>query len=165
VAAARGIRARFWNADGCPCPAADGSYDVVIAADIIEHLIDTDMFMSEMHRIIAPGGSLIVSTPNLASWYNRVRLIRGLVPVGFPGVSATSRRDLLVDNNHLRVNVVGEWTNLFQRAGFEVREIRGCAAYFEAWQGGARVAALRALGRFVERVPSLADVLVFILKR
>lgn len=56
------------------------SADLVIALEIIEHLYDTDFFLSEIHRILKPGGLLILSTPNLASLTNRLKLLFGGYP-------------------------------------------------------------------------------------
>ncbi|MBI2326268.1 methyltransferase domain-containing protein [Candidatus Collierbacteria bacterium] len=54
--------------------------DLVIALEVIEHLFDTDLFLSEIHRILKPKGFLILSTPNLASLPNRFRLLFGGYP-------------------------------------------------------------------------------------
>jgi|CXWL01.1.fsa_nt_gi SAM-dependent methyltransferase len=55
-------------------------YDLVIALEIIEHLFDTDQFLSEIRRVLKPSGYLILSTPNLASLTNRVKLLFGFYP-------------------------------------------------------------------------------------
>lgn len=116
----RGLQADVWNADGQRCPAKDASLDVVVAADVIEHLVNTDGFLSELHRILRPGGHLVVSTPNLAFWLSRLRLLLGRVPWSYPGVSSTVSVDRAIDLNHLRINTHTEWTNLIERSGFEI---------------------------------------------
>jgi SAM-dependent methyltransferase len=63
-----------------PLAVKSGVADLVIALEIIEHLYDTDFFMSEIHRILKPGGLLILSTPNLASLGNRLKLLFGGYP-------------------------------------------------------------------------------------
>ena len=50
---------------GLPFP--DGTFDVVIAHHIIEHVSDTDLLVSESYRVLKPGGYIMVGTPNLAS--------------------------------------------------------------------------------------------------
>ena len=49
-------------------PFTDGCFDFVLAGEIIEHMeVDPMHLMSELNRIIAPGGKLLLSTPNSAS--------------------------------------------------------------------------------------------------
>lgn len=62
-------------------PFADQCADVVIMSELIEHLVDTDSAVDEVHRVLRPGGVLLLSTPNLAAWYNRGLLAVGIQPV------------------------------------------------------------------------------------
>jgi len=55
-------------------------FDCVIAAEIIEHVYDTDRFLSEIRRVLKPGGLLVLSTPNIACLTNRVKLLFGKYP-------------------------------------------------------------------------------------
>jgi 2-polyprenyl-3-methyl-5-hydroxy-6-metoxy-1,4-benzoquinol methylase len=50
---------------------------VVFAGEIIGHLFYTEEFLEELHRILKPDGTLILSTPNLVSWANPICLIFG----------------------------------------------------------------------------------------
>lgn len=61
-----------------PLPLA--SYDVVIAAEIIEHVLDTDAFLENIRRHLRPDGQLIVTTPNVASLGRRLMLLLGRNP-------------------------------------------------------------------------------------
>jgi len=61
-------------------PYDDDSFDVVHANQVIEHLHDTDTFVSEIYRILKPGGYALISTENLASWHNVVALALGFQP-------------------------------------------------------------------------------------
>ena len=45
-------------------PHADGSFELVVAFEVIEHLEDWRGFLREAHRVLAPNGQLVVSTPN-----------------------------------------------------------------------------------------------------
>ena len=58
----------------------DNYFDIVIAAEIIEHLYDTDYFLQEITRVAKDNGYLFLSTPNLASLKNRIRLLAGKYP-------------------------------------------------------------------------------------
>jgi SAM-dependent methyltransferase len=62
-------------------PIASGHADVVIMSEILEHLVDPDSVLEEVRRVLRPGGTLLLSTPNLAAWYNRGLLAVGVQPV------------------------------------------------------------------------------------
>ena len=48
-------------------PFADGTFGVVIIKHIVEHLPNPEKAIAEIGRVTAPGGILILATPNLAS--------------------------------------------------------------------------------------------------
>jgi SAM-dependent methyltransferase len=60
-----------------PYPFADESFDLVIASDVIEHLTDTDVFLREVARVLKPDGQFFCTTPNYASIFCIVKVIRG----------------------------------------------------------------------------------------
>jgi SAM-dependent methyltransferase len=62
-------------------PLADRSVDIVHSNQVIEHLAQTDHFMRETRRVLAPHGYAVISTNNLASWHNIVALLLGWQPL------------------------------------------------------------------------------------
>ncbi|MFH1145423.1 MAG: class I SAM-dependent methyltransferase [bacterium] len=58
----------------------DNRFNIVLAGEVIEHLYDVDNFFLECRRVLKPGGSLIITTPNLVSWYNRLFVLFGWLP-------------------------------------------------------------------------------------
>lgn len=56
-------------------------FDVVIAAEIIEHVIDTDSFLQKIKTSLKPDGKLIITTPNAASLGRRILLLLGKNPI------------------------------------------------------------------------------------
>lgn len=68
-------------------PVPSNSMDVVVTAHTIEHLTDTDTFLQEIHRVLKPNGYLVVSTDNLASWFNIFSLVLGRQPTAGPTIS------------------------------------------------------------------------------
>ena len=62
-------------------------FDVVTSNQVIEHLHNTDRFVSEAFRTLRPGGLLCVSTENLASWHNIASLLLGWQAFSLTNVS------------------------------------------------------------------------------
>ena len=56
-------------------PFAGGSFDVVYAIEVIEHLRNPYDFISEMHRVAKPGGMAIVTTPNILNLSSRLSFL------------------------------------------------------------------------------------------
>jgi len=79
----RGFKAEVRDvSSGQVTDANQGAFDVVLFLEVIEHLVDTDTATSNVHTLLAPEGMMILSTPNLAAWYNRVLLLFGFQPHG-----------------------------------------------------------------------------------
>ena len=55
---------RWIQASVTTLPFAAGSFDLVVAFEVIEHLQDWQSFLDETKRVLAPGGQCIISTPN-----------------------------------------------------------------------------------------------------
>jgi SAM-dependent methyltransferase len=56
-----------------PLPFEDGSFELVWASEVIEHVSDTARWLSEVRRVLAPGGRLLVTTPS----HGRLRVALG----------------------------------------------------------------------------------------
>lgn len=63
----------------------DNTYDIIVAADVIEHIVVPSVFIREMWRVCKPGGVMLVETPNtlfrqhpwytsIDSWCRRLKL-------------------------------------------------------------------------------------------
>jgi SAM-dependent methyltransferase len=52
--------------DICALPFADGSFDLVLATDIIEHVDDDLLALRELHRVLRPGGYLLLTVPTFS---------------------------------------------------------------------------------------------------
>lgn len=80
TAHSRGINVARADVENYGFPFRDDSFDVVIAGEVIEHMTDPDEFLQEIARVLKPSGHCILTTPNLASWYNRILLLLGYQP-------------------------------------------------------------------------------------
>jgi ubiquinone/menaquinone biosynthesis C-methylase UbiE len=50
-------------------PFADNSFDAAICIYVLEHVVDTQTLLSEVRRVLVPGGRLIVAVP----WHGRIK--------------------------------------------------------------------------------------------
>lgn len=110
VSAVEHVRARYprvemLHGNLAELPLDDGSVDVVVNFQVIEHLWDQAQFLRECHRVLAPGGELLVSTPNRITFS--------------PG------RDTPLNPFHTRELNAAELTELLIEAGFHVAVMTG----------------------------------------
>jgi SAM-dependent methyltransferase len=61
-------------------PLRSGRVDALLAGELIEHLFDPGAFLRECHRVLRPGGVLVLTTPNLAPAQDRLRFLTGRAP-------------------------------------------------------------------------------------
>lgn len=93
-------------------PFSEDHFDYVIAADVLEHLIDPWMLVDKIRRHLKRGGHLIASIPNIRNW-------RTIIDLFFKG-QWTYRPDGLLDDTHLRFFTKKSILKLFQSRHFEV---------------------------------------------
>jgi methionine biosynthesis protein MetW len=72
---------QFFFDDKASLPYEDNFFDIVVAGEIIEHIFDTDLFLTEIRRVLKLGGKLLISTPNVASLGRRLLLLFGASPL------------------------------------------------------------------------------------
>jgi SAM-dependent methyltransferase len=69
AAASRGVEVQL--GDPRKLPYADTSFDAVVMSHVIEHVEDPGVVLAEAWRVLAPGGELVVGTPNAESLLHR----------------------------------------------------------------------------------------------
>jgi 2-polyprenyl-3-methyl-5-hydroxy-6-metoxy-1,4-benzoquinol methylase len=109
-------------------------FDIVIASHIIEHVRNPDALLSEAHRVLKKGGKIILITPNLAAWFNRVILLLGFQPF-FTEVSTIDKtlglsftRAMAQGVNpvgHLRVFTLGALIDLLKLHKWDIQKTAG----------------------------------------
>lgn len=97
-----------------PLPAKDSIFDVVICCEVLEHMDVDPMFMlSEVNRVLKPGGIMLLTTPNITSTHALYKMLRGIEPYFFMQYHK--------DGNPYRHNYeysMGGLTSLLTAAGF-----------------------------------------------
>jgi 2-polyprenyl-3-methyl-5-hydroxy-6-metoxy-1,4-benzoquinol methylase len=133
----RGVTVAQHDLDEGPWPYPDARFDLLISNQVIEHVDDPDLFVSESARILRHGGTAVVSTENLASWHNIAALVLGWQPFSLTNISTTKlgignplalHRDAPSDRptwTHNQVFAYRGLVELFEAHGFEVVKVSG----------------------------------------
>jgi SAM-dependent methyltransferase len=103
-------------------PYPDGHFETVLACEIFEHLLHDPMFMLlEIARVLEEGGTLVLTTPNVASF---TAVARVLEQSGNPQIFSKYAYPLgeYADTEipHVREYTPNELREALQAAGFEV---------------------------------------------
>lgn len=143
IARERGISVAMSDLGG-QLPFEDQTFDAVVSNQVIEHLYDTDLFLTEAFRVLRPGGVVVTSTENLASWHNVGALLLGWQPFSLTNVSIvgaignplglsmgenTSGAPDAVTWQHRRVFAARGLVDLHQAHGFASLELLGAGYY------------------------------------
>ena len=111
-AVAKGIKAKLSNLEE-PLDFPSEMFDVVFAGEVLEHVFNIDLLLSEIHRVLRPMGSLVATTPNLAGLGRRLFLLVNKNPhieVSFTGSSA----------GHIRYFIKDTLFSILQKHGFRI---------------------------------------------
>jgi len=114
-----------------PLPFPTASFDCIHSGEVIEHLFSPDLLLQEIARLLKPGGYAVITTPNLASWRNRLALALGWQPFGSE-VSTETRvgnprapQGMLA--GHIRLFTPQALVELAERYGLRVERLAGWA--------------------------------------
>lgn len=108
----------LFNAEKDRFPYLDEHFSTVLCCELIEHLAEDPMFlMTEVNRILRPGGHLVLTTPNIGSLHAISGILQGYHPGFFPAYLKPSSSD---EARHNREYTPKEIMLLFLDAGFEM---------------------------------------------
>jgi len=105
-------------------PYADQSFDTVLCCELLEHLTADPMhMMSEIHRILKPGGALLLTTPNISSHRAIHAILHGYHPSFFPAYILPRKPGEEAEARHNREYTAKEVHLLFWETGFEITHL------------------------------------------
>ena len=105
---------RVVEADVEAVPRDLGRFDCLVAADVLEHLVDPWTALSAYAQLLEPGCRAVVSVPNVAHWTTYAHLARGSWP---------RRPEGIHDATHLRWFTLRDAIALCEGAGLRVEHV------------------------------------------
>lgn len=108
VSAPSGVEILPADIDVVGIPLDSSTCDLVHCGETIEHLFHPDQLLKEVVRVLRPGGYCVITTPNLASWANRVALSLGYQPFNM----AASTEDESIGKMFLTPGFHGQWGHI-----------------------------------------------------
>jgi len=150
IAQSRGIRVHVGDLNQT-WPTRSENFDAIVSNQVIEHLWNTRLFVSEMYRVLVPRGYGVVATENLASWPNVLALLLGYQPFSSTNICGWSlgnpltwhleepKNEALLEMykdkggggaaGHVRVLAYGAFKEIFLAEGFQIQSLKG-VGYF-----------------------------------
>src|SRR5262249_27679766 len=111
VARRRLARVEVMDLEGDDWPFEPASFDAVVAADVLEHLVDPWRVLRRAVALLRPGGVVVASLPNVQNIDVLWRLVRGRWDYRERGI---------LDRGHLRFFTLRSIRQLFEQAGLEM---------------------------------------------
>lgn len=92
-----------------------GGFDLAVAADVLEHVRNSDLLLRQIGASLADGGHVLVSVPNFGHWYPRLRTVLGIFDYDQRGI---------LDKTHVRFFTRRSLLRMVKKNGFVVNEMR-----------------------------------------
>lgn len=155
------INAIRFNFDGKRLPFRNNYFKACFCGEALEHIYDTDNLVKEVRRVLLPGGYFVVTVPNIASWYNRIFLLFGMLPMFVEsrstGTVEGTRRHLFSQflrssqiYGHLKAFTKKSVITLLKDNGFVIESVKGSPLINN-------VAVLDLLEKFFSNFPSFSS--------
>jgi SAM-dependent methyltransferase len=93
------------------------SFDVIVLNDVLEHVIDPESLLRALRPLVAEGGCVVASIPNVREFFT----VKDLVVHG----RWEYRDEGVLDRTHLRFFTRSSLPGLFERGGLELETVRG----------------------------------------
>lgn len=102
------------NIEEIDLPYSENSFDCILFADVLEHLVDPLSVLKKVRKYLKSDGTVVASIPNVQF----MGLIHHLVDGNW-----TYQKEGILDETHLRFFTYKEMEKLFVRAGFEIGQV------------------------------------------
>jgi len=144
-------------------PYKSNTFDLIIAGDIIEHLYDTEKFIKECRRLLKKNGQLILSTPNINSYVNRLLVLFGKMPLWIDFAPNLSVYKLIPTFGHIRAFNKDALIILFEHCKLRIEKVYGSGVSTKSTLGPKYKTVAKIIDGiegFMSKFTSLASVLI-----
>ncbi|MGH7145167.1 MAG: class I SAM-dependent methyltransferase [Planctomycetota bacterium] len=111
---------RFLQMDATKPDFPDGYFDVAVARELVEHVPEPAKVIAGAHRVVRPGGLLVVTSPNRDSFHLRMNRLLG-------------HADFMCSVDHVKEYTYSEMCSMITAAGFQVEAAEG--VFFQPYWG------------------------------
>jgi len=116
---AKAIELRVCDLANQPIPFQSDFFDVVIFSEVLEHLFaPPSEVLKEIRRVMRTQSRLIVTVPNIARLYNRIKLLFGVTPLQNP--DGSMKRGWVHGHGHIHEYTMREITSLLETCNFVI---------------------------------------------
>lgn len=103
----RDLNSREWIV-GLP----EQGFDVILMADVLEHLVDPQALLDQIRLLLAPNSTIVISLPNVVHWVTRLKIVFGHFNYQSFGT---------LDHTHLRFYTPSSARKMIESAGYKIR--------------------------------------------
>ena len=86
-------------------------FDLIVASEVIEHIFDPLVFLKKIKSLSAPNGKIIITTPNVLFWKNRLKILFGDFKYQDKGI---------MDRGHIRFFTTDTFRDTLKKSGLSV---------------------------------------------
>jgi len=95
-------------------PYPEGFFDIIICADVLEHLVRPDLVLMKFAKYLSKKGYVLASIPNIVNWYYRLKFLFGTFNYEESGI---------LDKTHLRFFTLKTVKELFEASDYRIIRI------------------------------------------
>ena len=132
-------------------PFESKTFDIVVAAEILEHVENTDFFLSECNRVLKPDGKIILSVPNINNIFSPFIMLF----FDYPPTSSSRYR-----SPHVRDFTLSTLKVALQNNSFMIEKIKGVVFYIPFIRGFLFLRSILA-----DLMPRISDEYIIIAKK
>ncbi len=89
----------------------EGTYDIIVMAAVLEHLVNPEKVLTKIRDLINPSGYAIITLPNIANWKVRKEIVFGRFEYEDYGI---------LDKGHLRFFTYHSAKRLIEKCGYDI---------------------------------------------